>query len=161
MDPAPSALVMGSKEGAPRIPCVLSCGSIGIIPRHSNKVQGALKASPMFSFEASNLSAAQFSISCVKPVKTFPQGESSRFFYPRNFAANSGQHTEPAPQQLCLPVPSFFLNRKSPSFSKHGFYFMVRKIIFQGSSLLGKTVSHHSCSIWFHFRNFLSGKCHN
>lgn len=37
MDPTPSPLVVGSREGARRILWIPSCGIIGIIPKHSNK----------------------------------------------------------------------------------------------------------------------------
>lgn len=76
-------------------------------------------------------------------------------FLPSNFAANSVKHAKLAQKQACLPastdhaVPFFFLSRKNGSFSKNCFHFIVRKIIFQVSSLLSETISHNSHSIWF------------
>lgn len=77
--------------------------------------QEFLKPSPTFSFEASNLSAAQFSISCVKPVKTFPQGESSRFaFFPKEFCSQFRATHRTCTTRALPPCAFLLLKQENP-----------------------------------------------
>lgn len=79
-------------------------------------------------------------------------------FLPRNFAANVVKNAALA--QARLPASTYhsfcFLSSKISSFSKNGFHFIAKEIIFQVSSRLSETTSHNSHSIWFYFRNFMS-----
>lgn len=79
-------------------------------------------------------------------------------FLPSDSAASAVKNAALA--QACLPAstyPAFrFLSSKTSSFSKNGFHFIAKEIIFQVPSRLSETISHNSRSIWLYFRNFMS-----